>query len=54
MEKNTLVCVNIRSSSGGLVRTSGQLMGKKAGKDETRGICTLKIQLLPTDQLEQP
>lgn len=37
MEKNNLVSVNVRSRSGGLVQTSGQLMGRKAGKDETRG-----------------
>lgn len=54
MEKNYLVHVNIRSRSRGLVPTSGQLMGRNAGKDETRGIRTLVTQLLATDQLEQP
>lgn len=54
MEKNNLVCVNIRSRSGKLVQTSGQPTCREAGKDETRGIHTLKTQQLPTDQLEQP
>lgn len=54
MKKNNLVSVNIRSRSRGLVQTSGQLIGRKAGKDETRGICTPKTPLVPTDQLEQP